>query len=223
MPRLARVDVADHAYHVINRANGRTQIFDTPEDFALFEELLEKTKNEVGMRVLAYCIMPNHWHLVLYPRTDGDLGIFMHRLTNAHTRLVRTHTNTVGSGHLYQGCYKAFLIENDTHLLTVIKYVERNAARTRLAPDCESWRWGSACCRLEGSPELKKLLDESPTPLPARYRAWINEPDKTEELSSMRYSLNRGIPFGSAHWVDAMVDQHGLESTRRAVGRPKKS
>lgn len=223
MPRLARVDIADHAYHIINRANGRVSIFKTAEDYALFEELLTKAKKETNMRILAYCLMPNHWHLVLYPRNDGDLGLFMHRLTNTHTRLVRTSTGTVGYGHLYQGRYKSFLIQDDTHLLTVIKYVERNAVRAKLALTCESWRWGSAHCRLKGSPQQKKLLDESLTMLPTNYRAWINEPEKSEELAGIRQSVDKGVPYGSGRWVDAMVDCHGLESTRRSAGRPKKS
>lgn len=223
MPRLARVDIADHAYHIINRANGRVPIFETAEDYALFEELLAKAKKETNMRLLAYCLMPNHWHLVAHPRNDGDLGLFMHRLTNAHTRLVRTRTGTVGYGHLYQGRYKSFLIQDDTHLLMVIKYVERNAVRAKLARTYESWRWGSAHCRLEGSPQQKKLLDESPTILPTNYRTWINEPEKSEELAGIRQSVDKGVPYGNDQWVDVMVERHGLESTRRSAGRPRKS
>lgn len=223
MPRLARVDVGNHAYHVINRAVGRLQIFETLEDYTLFESLLEKTGKETGMRILAYCLMPNHWHLVLYPEKDGDLGLFMHRLTNAHTRLVHTRTATVGSGPLYQGRYKSFVIQDDQHLLTVIKYVERNAVRAKLAPACEAWRWGSAWRRLSSTSEQKKLLTTSPVPLPPNYHIWINQPEQSEELQDLRRSVNKGVPFGGGRWVDAMVDRHGLQTTLRGAGRPKKS
>ena len=108
MPRNARVDVADEFYHVINRANGRLQIFQTPEDYRIFEQLLEEAVGLTGMRLFAYTTMPNHWHLVVSPRADGDLGLFMHRLCNTHTRKVHAFTNTNGSGHLYQGRYKSF-------------------------------------------------------------------------------------------------------------------
>lgn len=92
MPRLARVDVSDEIYHVINRANGRMQIFETDDDYLLFEELLREAKALTDMRILAYVIMPNHWHLVLRPKNDGDLekATFMHRLTNAHTHATYT-------------------------------------------------------------------------------------------------------------------------------------
>ncbi|MBP9759950.1 MAG: transposase, partial [Candidatus Pacebacteria bacterium] len=177
MPRLARVDVGGEIYHVINRANGRMQIFDTDDDYLLFEELLREAKALTDMRILAYVIMPNHWHLVLHPKNDGDLGTFMHRLTNAHTRHVHVRTQTIGTGHLYQGRYKSFMVEDGKHLLTLIKYVERNPVRAKLTTRCEHWRWGSAWRRICGSGEQQKILDISPTPFPHPYKEWINTSD----------------------------------------------
>ena len=76
MPRIARIDIGDEIYHVINRANGRAQIFNTPNDYRLFEELMGEAKALTDMRIFAYEIMPNHWHLILSPRKDGDLGLY---------------------------------------------------------------------------------------------------------------------------------------------------
>lgn len=222
MPRLARVDVGDYVYHVINRANGRLKIFESNKDYLLFERLLKKAKEEIDMRILAYVIMPNHWHLVLYPRNDGDLGTFMHRLSNAHTRHVHVLTNTIGHGHLYQGRYKSFLVDNDQYLLTLIKYVERNPVRAKLAGSCENWRWSSAWLRLNGTDEQHKLLNEPPTPLPDNYRSWINTSEKEEDLTKLRTSVNKGVPYGMDRWIDKMVDKYELESTLRSAGRPKK-
>ncbi len=223
MPRLARVDLGDYAYHVINRAVGRLKIFESKDDYLLFEELLASAKEETEMRILAYTIMPNHWHLLLYPREAGDLGTFMHRLTNAHTRRVHVNTHTIGHGPLYQGRYKSFLIENDFHLLAVLKYIERNPVRAKLSRTCEGWRWGSAWWRINGTVEEKKLFDESPVDLPRGYRSWINTPEKQDDLKALRYAVNKGLPYGGSHWVDAMVEKYGLEATRRHAGRPKKS
>jgi putative transposase len=223
MPRLARVDIGDEIYHVINRANGRLTIFEKKADYQLFESILKKAKEETDMRILAYTIMPNHWHLVLQPRTDGDLGTFMHKLTNSHTRQVRTSTKTIGHGHLYQGRYKSFIVSDDSYLLTLIKYVERNPVRAKLVTACEAWQWGSAWIRTNGSAQQKKLLSESPTPFPKNYLSWINTPDKEEDVVALRNSVNKGLPFGKDGWVDNMVDKYKLETTRRAVGRPRKS
>jgi putative transposase len=222
MPRLARVDIGNHVYHVINRANGRLKIFETKDDYLLFEKLLNDAKQETGMRILAYVLMPNHWHLVLYPHNDGDLGIFMHRLTNAHTRLVHVLTNTIGHGHLYQGRYKSFLVDKDSYLLTLIKYVERNPVRARLIARCEDWRWGSAWHRINGTDAHKKILDTSPTSLPDEYRKWINVADKDDDIATLRTAVNKGIPYGRDTWIESMVSKHNLASTLRSAGRPKK-
>ncbi|MDO8520784.1 MAG: transposase [bacterium] len=222
MPRLARVDVGGEVYHVINRANGRMQIFNTKEEYLLFERLMGEAKELTGMRILAYVLMPNHWHLVLYPKKDGDLGIFMHWLTNAHTRHVHTRTKTVGSGHLYQGRYKSFLVDTDNYLLALIKYVERNPVRAKLVRYCENWQWGSAWRRINGSKQQMKLLNPSPVVFPHGYTHWINTPDNEDGLAVLRVSVNKGVPYGKERWVDRMVTKHHLESTLRSAGRPKK-
>lgn len=217
---MAALDVGDHVYHVINRAVGRLQIFDTPDDYQLFLNLLHEAKEMTDMRILSYAVMPNHWHLLLYPENDGDMGLFMHWLTNAHTRRVHARTETIGTGPLYQGRYKSFLTKTDTHLLTVLKYIERNPVRARLARKVESWRWGSAWLRLYGTPKQKELLSEPPIELPRNYRTWINTPDTEKDLDSLRVSVNRGAPYGTARWVEQMVDAYKLASTIRKPGRP---
>ena len=120
MARNARVDVGGHVYHVLNRAVGRATIFESRDDYRLFHELLLETTIAQEMRVLAFALMPNHWHLALYPHADGDMGTFMHRITNTHTRIIHARTGTTGTGPLYQGRYKSFLVEDDQHLLEKI-------------------------------------------------------------------------------------------------------
>lgn len=222
MPRTERVDIGNEIYHVINRANGRLTIFRTTEDYKHFERLLEEAKELTSMRILAYTLMPNHWHLVLYPRNDGDLSVFMHWLSTTHTRQYHVKTKTVGGGHLYQGRYKSFLVDSGSYLLTLIKYVERNPVRAKLTRSCESWQWGSAWRRLNGTAKQQKLLTTSPEPLPRNYRSWINMPEKEDELVTLRNAVNRGVPYGKETWVDRMITTHHLESTVRSPGRPRK-
>ncbi len=188
MVRVARVDIGDHVYHVINRAVGRLRIFDERADYELFLCLLREAKEMIDMRILGYALMPNHWHLLLYPQNDGDMGLFMHWLTNAHTRRVHARTETIGTGPLYQGRYKSFLIKQDRHLLTVLKYIERNPVRAKLSKNAESWQWGSAWLRLNGTKKQSKLLSESPVDLPRNYGAWINTPDSPKDLHSSMHT-----------------------------------
>jgi len=222
MPRNSRVDVGGEIYHVTNRANGRLQIFNNDSDYKLFEELLTDTKELIGMRILAYSIMPNHFHLILYPINDGDLGLFMHRLCNSHTRKVHALTNTNGTGHLYQGRYKSFLVDKDKYLNTLIKYVERNPVRANLLKLCEKWKWGSAYRRIYGTQKEKALLDQSSFNLPDNYLNWINTIEKEDTLNDVRFSVIKGVPYGREAWVNKMIDIYHLESTTKFPGRPKK-
>lgn len=222
MPRSARIDVGDYVYHALNRANGRLQIFDSSDEYLQFERLLIETKELTGMRILAYTLIPNHWHLALWPRNDGDLQQFMHLLTNSHTRKVHAQTGTNGSGHLYQGRYKSFLVDSDNYLLTLIKYIERNPVRAGLVARPEDWQWGSAWIRINGTTEQKKRLDLPPTDLPTNYLAWINRADKEDDLLSIRTSVNKSVPYGRETWVGNMVNVFHLASTLRNPGRPKK-
>ena len=110
MPRTARQAPGGMIFHVLNRGNARDRIFEDDADYAAFEKVLAETQAEVFVRILSYCLMPNHWHLVLWPLRDGDLGRFMQRLTTTHARRWHLHHHTVGTGHLYQGTYKSFPI-----------------------------------------------------------------------------------------------------------------
>ena len=101
------------------------------------------------MRLLAWCLMPNHFHLVLWPHGDGDLSRWMQWLLTSHVR--RYHRHYHGSGHVWQGRFKAFPIEEDEHLWTVLRYVERNALRANLVRRAEDWPWSSAAALKGGN------------------------------------------------------------------------
>jgi putative transposase len=195
MPRLPRVDVGNEIYHVINRANARLPIFFEEEDFKLFESILEEAKQKYEMRILAYCLMPNHFHLVLQPYNDGDLQKFMQWVTLTHTQRWHTKNKTIGTGHLYQGRYKSFMIEGDSHLLTVIRYVERNPLRAKLVRKAENWDFSSLSKRLKKM--TKTLLSPWPISEPKDYLDFVNTPMTAGEIESVRYSVNRGKPFGT--------------------------
>ena len=143
-------------YHVWNRANGRQGIFEKVEDYEAFDRVLMAAHERVSMRTVAYCVMPNHWHLVLWPRRDGDLSRFMGWLTLTHTQRWHAHHQTAGTGHLYQGRFKSFPVQNDDHMLTVCRYVERNPLRAGPVVRAETWRWSSLWRRSEGADQARE-------------------------------------------------------------------
>ncbi len=222
MGRALRTDVGGQVYHVLNRANARATIFAKKADYESFEAILEEAKEKAGMRILSYCVMPNHWHLVLYPRQDGDLAKFVNWLTLTHTQRWHAAHDTVGQGHVYQGRYKSFLCEEDAHFIQLVRYVERNPLRARLVARAEDWQWGSLWRRLHGTPAQKKLLDEWPVPMPKGYVQLVHEPQSSDEVDAMRASINRGSPYGSDGWRSNAIQKFNLEATLRPRGRPKK-
>jgi putative transposase len=128
MPRSARCAPGGVIFHVLNRGNARSPVFRSDADYAAFPRALAETLGLFpGVRLLAYCLMPNHWHLVLRPTRDGELGRFMQRLTVTHVRRWHEHRRSTGGGHVYQGTYKSFPVQRDGHFLVLCRYVERNA------------------------------------------------------------------------------------------------
>ena len=224
MPRTARHAPGGMIFHVLNRGNARDHIFDKDADYAAFEKVLAETQAQVFVRILSYCLMPNHWHLVLWPVQDGDLARFMQRLTTTHVRRWHLHRHTVGRGHLYQGTYKSFPIEEDDHLYTVLRYVERNPVRPTLAERAEEWRWSSLWCWTHPSEHAEKpVLCPWPVPRPADWVTRVNRALTKKELEAVRASVVRGRPFGTEAWQESTAKQLGLESTFRPRGRPKKT
>jgi len=166
---------------------------------------------------------PNHWHLVLWPREDGDLANFMQRLTITHARRWQEHRRLVGTGHIYQGRYKSFPVQSDEHFLTMCRYVERNALRANLVDRAEDWRWSSLWRRRQREADVRVILSDWPIPRPGDWLAEVNHRETGSELTKLRHSVARGRPFGNEAWVLQAAKRLGLDSTLRPRGRPRKA
>ena len=217
MPRTARASVGGICYHVINRGNARQEVFLKKGDYQAFIELIGRASERVRMRVLAYCVMPNHFHLALWPHSDSDLGRWMQWLLTAHVRRYHQHYKT--SGHIWQGRFKAFPVEQDNHMLTVLRYIERNPLRARLVQRAEEWPWSSLQHR--EAPQQANIVHPWPVPRPVNWVSWVNQPQTDAELEELRHSVNRGTPYGCADWVLRTAIQLGLEASLRPRGRPR--
>ena len=210
------------AYHVLNRANGRLRIFRTPDDFEAFERVLEEAQERFGTRVCAYCLMSNHWHLVLWPKADGELSRFVGWLTLTHTQRWHAFHRNAGTGHVYQGRFKSFAIQEDEHFLAVCRYVERNALRANLVERAEEWRWASLWRWRFGDAHCKSLLSAWPVPRPSQWLGQVNRPQTEAEEEAIRRAMRRGSPYGDSAWTERTAERLGLQSTLRPLGRPKK-
>jgi putative transposase len=217
-------ETGDMVFHILNRANQRARIFEHPGDYDAFERVVGRMLEWVPMHILAYCVMPSHWHFILWPQRDGDLQAFVHRLTTTHVRRWHLHRHTVGAGHLYQGTFTSFPVESDEHLLTVCRYVERNPVRAGLVDRAESWAWGSARVRLLKPPQPRPFdLAAWPIAVPDDWEQCVNAPLTDADLDACRLSVTRGRPFGGPVWQAHTARQLGLDATLRPRGRPRRT
>lgn len=218
MPRTARLLVAGGHYHVTNRGNNRSQVFESPGEYRSFLHLMAQAQARIRLSILAACLMPNHFHLVVAQQDRTDISRWMHWLLTTHTH--HHHLRRGSSGRVWQGRFKAFPIERDGHLLTVMRYVERNALRAGLVERAERWSWGSLAWRQEDPAE--NLLAVPPVTLPPDWLERVNAPQTIEELEALRNCVNGQRPFGSDLWADDQSQQPGFLGPVRSRGRPRK-
>ena len=220
MPRVARIAPGGLIYHVLNRGVGKRTLFRSQRDFEAFQRCVVATRQTTPMRILAYCVMNNHWHLVLWPREDGDLAKFMMRLTITHVRRWLIHRHQVGTGHVYQGRYKSFVMHDDGHLSSVCRYVERNPVRAKAVRRARDWPWSSAGQDVLAA-ELQVQLTDLPTPRRKDWVQWVDRPQTPAEESALRRCLKESRPFGDEAWVKKIRDSLGWREPLK-IGRPRK-
>jgi len=198
------------------------RLFSTKDaDYEAFESILAEGLVRYPCRILSYQVMPNHWYFVRQPTEDGGMSNFMRWVTLTHTMRYHAHYDTAGEGHVYQGRFKSFPVQDDDHFHVLCRYVERNAQRAELVERAEDWRWGSLYRWVQSSEPRPRLLSPWPLPRSANWIRRVNEPLVDKELNAVRWSIRRGSPFGQANWVELIARRLDLESTLRARGRPK--
>jgi putative transposase len=196
------------------------KLFSRDRDYAAFEELLCEAHELYHVRLLSYCLMPNHWHLVPWPEQDGQLSRFMFWLTMTHVQRWRHARQLVGLGPLYQGRFKAFAMQDDHHFLTVSRYVERNAQRAKLVRRAEAWRWSSLAVRCGADSPCRAILHPWPVARPADYLELVNRAQTPAEVAALRSHVRTGRPMGDPAWQQRVTPLLGIPLHPRPRGRP---
>jgi putative transposase len=216
MPRPRRCVPANYVFHVLNRGCHGRRLFDTTADYGAFRALLAEGAERIGMRVCGFDVMPNHWHLVVWPEKDGAVSAFVHWLCTAHVA-TRAHTKKREVGHLYQGRFRCFAVQEEVYYYNALKYVEANALRAGLVQRAEDWKWSSAWERIHGS----ELLVPGPLPLPPDWVSLVNRGFDPDDLRALRASVRSSRPYGSPLWAEQTSRSLGLEQKLHGVGRTR--
>ena len=211
MPRIPRGQLDGQVFHILNRGNGRAAVFHKDADYRAFIALLAAAKERIPVRISVFCLLPNHFHLVVEAAPQGSISAFMQWWLTSHVR--RYHRHYGSSGHVWQGRFKSFPIQEDDHFLTVARYVLQNPVRARLVTAVADWPWSSL--------HYQHLVDQWPVTAPSGH-AWLEQSLANADLEHLRTSVKRQTPFGDPLWQHATATLLGLESTLHPPGRPSK-
>lgn len=204
----------------MNRGAKRAALFERSADYDAFVEIIGAGLARFDIVLFAYCLMQNHWHLLLSPRRDGVLSDFMHWVTTTHARRWQSFHRLDGQGAVYQGRFKAVPVCDDQHFLWVCRYIERNPLRAGLVGSAADWRWSSLGQRLRliDSPSLTPW----PVPAPSDWSAYVDAVQTVAELEAVRSAINSGKPIGDEQWCQKVLARMGVARSR-GRGRPPKA
>jgi len=223
MPRLARTVIANIPYHVTQRGNRRENVFFTDDGRRTYLTWLSQYAEQHHVDILAYCLMPNHVHLVAVPATQDGLQLLLKPLHMRHAQ--RVNRLQGWHGHVWQGRYFSSALDEE-YLWAAIGYVERNPVRARLVRKAESYAWSSAAghCGLRDDPVLttrkywRKQFEARDN-----WSAWLAEKDAPERLEIIRRNTDKGLPCGADAFLRKMEKIAGRPLSYRPQGRPQKA
>jgi putative transposase len=213
---------------LLNRGNNRRPVFFGEEDYRDFLQALAQTQRRYPFRLFGYCLMTNHFHLLLQPDDGVSISRVLQSLTVAHTWHYHRRHGTVG--HVWQGRFKSPMVQDDDHALTLLRYIEANPLRAGMVTDLGDYPWSSYLAH--GLGRADPLLSVLPcwqgrgVTEPERrrwWRAWVQAPLTEKELAAVRRSVTSGRPYGEAAWARGMVERLALRFSERGRGRPRKS
>ncbi len=221
MGRPPRNSQGGFVYHVIGRGLKPKPIFRSTGDYQEFDVALAQAVERFEPRLLAYCVLPKHWHLVLIPRKDGDLSKLMAWLTTTHSARWHTKPRRAGTGGLYERRFRSFPVQDDIKLLDVIQFVESHPLRSGVVEELNDWPWSSVARRSNKGAPLVPLLSSPPVPLPLDWREQLNLEMSIATLDQIKHCIQRSCPYGDAAWVQKTAAKLCIESTLRPRGRPR--
>jgi len=221
MPRIGRIVVSGVPHHITQRGNNKQDVFFVDEDRKVYLALLKKQADQFGLRLLGYCLMTNHVHLLAVPQNDDSLAKAIGRTHFLYSQYInKLHGR---SGHLWQNRFYSCALD-DEHLWAALAYIEKNPVRAKAVRFAWQYKWSSAAVHT-GVLEKNNLLDletwrsfwDVPT-----WKDFLRKSDDDKKLGEIRLSTNRGRPLGSDSFLSKLEKAAGLRLRPLPIGRPKK-
>ncbi len=202
MARIARFVVPGLPHHVTQRGNRRERVFFGEDDYALYRDLMASQRRKHGVAVWAYCLMPNHVHLILVPNREEALGRALGETHRRYSSVINARLRV--TGHLFQSRFGSVVMDEE-HLMAAARYVATNPVRARLVERAEDWRWSSVRAHLSGRDDelvsVAPLLDRCG----GHFGDLIETAPSAEALSALRAAETIGRPLGSPAFLDRLA------------------
>lgn len=226
MGRSTRINAPNILFHVINRGNGRNEVFHTKQDYSEYLELVELYKKKFPVKLYHYVLMSNHIHFLIEPLEENVLSRFMQGVTLAHTRRFNLRYNSVG--HVWQGRFKAIPIQTDAYFLQCGRYIELNPVRANIVQHPSNYFWSSYHFYATGKPNpllasypFYDELSRTEEGRQDRYKSFVEEElQNIEKKESLRFSEQQ--VYGSTTFIETLKDKYGFKLLRSTTGRPQK-
>lgn len=220
MPRMARVVVPGMPHHVTQRGNRPQTTFFCEADYALYLHLAAEAFQAVGVEVWAYCLMPNHVHLIATPPSTESLALALGRAHRAYTRHVNRRERW--TGYLWQGRFASFPMDDD-HLVNAVRYVGLNPVRAGLCAVTQAWPWSSVAAHLRGGGGDRWLTPGPVAALMADHPGLFEVDVEAEGLRRLRQAVSTGRALGASAWIKSLEASLGRSLQAAPPGRPRKA
>jgi putative transposase len=221
MPRIARIVGAGYPHHIIERGNNRERVFRGSRDYEEYLSFLLKYSGEKEATVLAYCLMPNHVHLLVRPSDEEGLAKMMQAVTLCYSKYFNGENGR--TGRLWECRYYSTVIDGDSYLWTVSRYIENNPVRAGMVKRPEDYPYSSARAHILGreNPLLREpLFDKSGL---NEYRKFIRSEQEKKVIEEIRKQTRSGKPLGGAEFLLTLSERLGCSLSFRPKGRPRKT
>jgi putative transposase len=220
MPRIARVCAAGYPHHITQRGNNKERAFFDDEDRRFYLDLLHRYKEKYEMKILAYCLMGNHVHVLVVPEKETSLARGIGGTNLLYTQYINRKYNR--SGRLWQNRFFSSIVEEEPYLWAVMRYIEKNPVRANMVKRAEDYEWSSARAHILG---IKDDLLSDENRFNEReiksYREFLCEDDK-EINGAIRRATSTGRPLGSEGFIKKLERILGRDIFPKKGGRPKK-